>query len=106
MNAHLKIEPTHADISSIQSSAGASRERLVVTLRGLLRASFELRHEGASYARLAHAQGYADGFMRCLIDGGVLSATELLEIVTEVRRGVCGPATAKIELDPAETTAA
>lgn len=106
MNAYLKIEPPRAELPSIHSSAGASRERLVATLRGLLRASFELRHEGASYARLAHAQGYADGFMRCLIDGGIMSATELLDIVTEVRRGVCGPATATVEPEPAGTTAA
>lgn len=105
MNAHLTTEPQPMDLPAIGTSAAPSRERLIHTLRGLLRASFELRHEGASYARLAHTQGYADGFMRCLIDSGMLSSGELLEIVTEVRRGVCGPATSMVQDEAAELSA-
>lgn len=75
------------EVSSLQ------KERMVATLRGLLRDTCLLRNQGAPYAKLAHAQGYADGFMRVMVDGGFIDNHELLEIIRDVRHGVDGPAT-------------
>lgn len=60
--------------------------QLVETLRGLLRDNMDARFAGGAYAKLARAQGYADGFMAALIDAGIFEERELLSIVTEERR--------------------
>ena len=49
--------------------------------------------------KLALAQGYADGYMRMLVDAGICGQAELLALVGEVRRGVDGPAVGRITLD-------
>src|SRR5690606_5563716 len=75
------------------------KPQLLSTLRGLLRDVLRLRREGAAYARLTAAQGYADGYMRALVDGGVSTEQELLELVGEVRRGIDGPAVTAVAVD-------
>ncbi len=75
---------------------------MISTLRGLLQDTFRLRHEGSGYARLSHAQGYADGYMRVLVDSQVVTQSELLTIIAEVRRGVDGPATRILSADSSE----
>lgn len=69
------------------------KDSMIRTLRGLLQDTFRLRHEGAAYAKLTHAQGFADGYMKVLVDSGMVTEPELLEIIAQVRRGVDGPAT-------------
>lgn len=59
--------------------------QLVETLRGMLRDNLEGRFAGGSYAKLARANGYADGFMAALLDAGIFEQRELLQIVTEER---------------------
>lgn len=71
----------------------AEKERMIKTLRGLLRDTCLLRNQGAAYAKLAHCQGYADGYMRVMVDSGIIDNHELLELIRDVRRGVDGPAT-------------
>lgn len=93
MNARL---PTH---NPEMTATPAGRDTMVRTLRTLLRDSMTLRNEGVSYAKLAHAQGYADGYMRLMVDSGVVSSRELLEIVRDVRRGVDGPETRRLTHD-------
>lgn len=95
-------------VPSIDTSLSlpAQKTQLLATLRGLLRDVLRLRREGAAYARLSAAQGYADGFMRALIDGGVCTQAELLTVVAEVRRGVDGPAVTAVVLDSDEAVAA
>jgi len=75
------------------------KPQLLSTLRGLLRDVLRLRREGAADARLTAAQGYADGYMRALVDGGVSTEQELLELVGEVRRGIDGPAVTAVAVD-------
>lgn len=95
-------------VSSIDTSLSLSAQKaqLLNTLRGLLRDVLRLRREGAAYPKLAAAQGYADGFMRALSDGGVCTHSELLALVAEVRRGVDGPAVTAVVLDSDEAVAA
>jgi hypothetical protein len=78
---------------------------LIDQLRALLREAFALRNQGASYARIARAHGYADGFMRMLVESGTIDAQALLKIVADVRREVDGPATAQVELEQAASFA-
>lgn len=87
-------------------SLSAQKTQLLATLRGLLRDVIRLRREGVAYPKLAAAQGYADGFMRALIDGGVCTQQELLTLVAEVRRGIDGPAVAAVVLESDEAVAA
>jgi hypothetical protein len=69
------------------------KARLVRTVKELVGETCRMRNEGVAYAKLAHCQGYADGYMKLLVDSGLLTQSELLEIVIGVRRGVDGPAT-------------
>jgi hypothetical protein len=81
----------------------ASKAEMLETLRALLRDVFRLRSDGVAYARLARANGYADGYMRALLERGIVDKNELLAIVAQERTGVDGPATATVS---AEVTAA
>jgi hypothetical protein len=77
----------------------ASKAEMLETLRALLRDVFRLRSDGVAYARLSRANGYADGYMRALLEQGVVDKNELLAIVAEERTGVDGPATAPVNAE-------
>ena len=62
------------------------REMLRETLKELLQEVLQARFDGAAYAKLARAHGYADGYMRALLDSGLMSQKELLKLVGEERR--------------------
>jgi hypothetical protein len=79
------------------------KANMIRTLRGLLQDTFRLKNEGSGYARLSHAQGYADGYMRVLLDSQMVSQSELLTIVAEARRGVNGPATRVLSSEDSST---
>lgn len=61
-------------------------DELKGTLRGLVRKTIETRFSGANYASLAQARGYADGYMRALLDAELVDQKELLELVNAERR--------------------
>ena len=54
-------------------------------LRSLLQDLFEADCRGARRDRLARAHGYADGYMRALIDVGLVTDQQLLRVVTDER---------------------
>jgi hypothetical protein len=56
------------------------------TVRTLLKEVQRVRFEGTPYAKLARAHGYADGYMRALLDAGFVTRAELLELVGDERR--------------------
>lgn len=74
-----------------------SKREMLHNLRSLLRRALKLRSEGASYAQAARVQGYADGYMRVLLDAGVADQVELLNIVGEEREARDGPAYAVVD---------
>jgi len=78
-----------------------STTELVEQLRSLLKEAFLLRQQGAAYARIQRAHGYADGYMRMLMDSGMMDARSLLALVAEVRREVDGPATREVTRESA-----
>jgi len=61
-------------------------DELKDTLRGMLRDMLQARFEGGRYADLARAHGYADGYMRALLDTGLVDQAELLQLVSRERR--------------------
>ncbi len=63
-----------------------TRDELVETLKELLREVLRARFDGAAYAKLARAHGYADGYMRALLDAGLVEKRELLKVVGAERR--------------------
>ena len=74
---------------------------MLAELKTMLRDVFAARTEGAAYARLARAHGYVDGYMRALMEAGVVTKEELLAIVAREREAAYGPATRGVELDHA-----
>jgi hypothetical protein len=62
------------------------REQLKATVAKLLDEVMKARFDGAAYARLSRAHGYADGYMRALLDAGLIDKRELLALVGETRR--------------------
>ena len=74
-----------------------SKPAMLEHLRSLLNDVFKLRREGAAYARLARQHGYVDGYMRVLLESGIATRTELLEIVAAERVRADGPATGTLE---------
>lgn len=81
--------------------ANDSKNEMLDTLRGLVRDALRLRSEGAVYARLARAGGAVDGYLRALVDSGIASQSELLQLIAEERAKIDGPATGHVrpELD-------
>ncbi len=61
------------------------KTELLDTLRGLLRDVLKARFEGAAYAKLSRAHGYADGYMRALLDAELIDRDSLLKLVGDER---------------------
>jgi len=80
-----------------------SKAEVLRDLETMLRDVLTATDAGRSYARMARAHGYMDGFMRGLLDSGFASKAELLEIVTRERTRAAGPATDQARADLDET---
>jgi hypothetical protein len=78
-----------------------SKAHLLTELRSLLAESFRTRAEGGLHPRVSRAQGMADGYMRALLDGGLCSQKELLQLVSEERARAFGPSTGSASLERA-----
>ena len=82
---------------------GRGHEEVEAILRGMLRDLFEVDRRGARGDKLARVHGYADGYMRALVDLGHATQKELLEIVLdERRRAAQEPLPAKVGLRTAK----
>lgn len=69
-----------------------SKSEVVSELRSMLADVFAAKASGEAYGRLARAHGYVDGFMRALLDMGIVTKAELLEVVNAERERSSGPA--------------
>jgi hypothetical protein len=76
--------------------AHRSKPEMLAQLRALLADVFRLRTQGAAYAKLAYAQGCADGYMRSMMDAGTVNQRELLAFVAQQREMADGPATREV----------
>ncbi len=79
---------------------------LLNELRTMLRDVFIAKEAGHAAHRLARAHGYVDGFMKALLDSGLATKGELLEIVAGERERVSGPALRTLSELEDETVAA
>jgi hypothetical protein len=75
-------------------------------LRRMLNEALTAQAAGGSYSKLAKAQGAVDGYMRALLDSGLATKQELLELVAAERVRINGPATREMLLDTAAEIAA
>jgi hypothetical protein len=82
-----------------------SKLEMLETLRGMVRDALRLRSEGSTYARLARASGLIDGYMRVLLESGMVEARELLEIVAHERAAFDGPALGPVASETGELAA-
>ena len=74
-----------------------NKQKMLDNLRQMLREALHLRERGVAYAKLARAHGYIDGYMRVLLETGIATQPELLNLVSTERASVA-PTTR--ELDP------
>ena len=61
------------------------KDQLMDTIRNLLQDVLKARFEGIHRDKLARAHGYADGYMRALLDAGLVDKKELLCVVGDER---------------------
>ena len=83
-----------------------TKSEVLGDLKQMLRDVFAAKSAGETYARLARAHGYVDGYMRALLDLDVASRAELLQLVAAERERVSGPAMRVIDPSRDETAAA
>jgi hypothetical protein len=69
-----------------------SKAELLKDLQSMLSDVLAAKAAGGSHDRIARAHGYVDGYMRALLDIGITTRTELLDIVAGVREKSNGPA--------------
>jgi hypothetical protein len=62
-----------------------TKAELISELRNMLADVFNAKAAGEAYGRLARAHGYVDGYMRALLEVGLVTKPELLEIVNTER---------------------
>jgi len=74
-----------------------SNDEMIQRVQELVRHVTEARFEGALYAKLSRAHGYADGYMRALLDAGLVDHKTLLNAVSAARRDVVDAADERAE---------
>jgi hypothetical protein len=72
---------------------------LLSQVRTLVADVTRARFEGGAYAKMMRAHGYADGYMRALLDAGLVDRAELLRAVGNGRTDVVS---GELEAAPAE----
>lgn len=80
-----------------------SKAEVMAELRSMLADVFAAKASGEAYERLARAHGYVDGFMRALLDMGIVTKGELLALVNVERERSTG---AKVPQELASTEVA
>ncbi len=78
------------------------KDQMIDVLKGLLRDVLKARFDGAQYAKLSRVHGYADGYMRALIDTGLFDQKELVALVGKERQQFVD----ELDSAPASTAAA
>lgn len=82
-----------------------SKTRLLTDLGDKLVDLFTQQRFGSDGASLARAHGFVDGYMRVLLDSGLVSKSELLALVASRREMVDGPAKTLLTRDPTQAAA-
>lgn len=64
------------------------KSELVERVKSLVADVTRARFEGGAYAKLMRAHGYADGYMRALMDAGLVDRDSLVRAVGEARHAL------------------
>ena len=80
----------------MEDASVRSKNEMLAELKTMLRDVFVARNRGTSHPRMARAHGYVDGYMRGMLETGIVTKKELLQVVAEQRAEVSGPATAEV----------
>jgi hypothetical protein len=75
-----------------------TRAEVLDELRNMVRDIIAQATAGAPQGRIAQARGYADGYMRALLDLEVATQRQLLELVASERTRAFGPALRSVEV--------
>ena len=62
-----------------------SKAEVLGELRTMLSDVFTAKAAGEAYGRIARAHGYVDGYMRALLETGLVEKSELLDMVATER---------------------
>jgi hypothetical protein len=81
-----------------------SKVEVMSELRTMLRDVLAAAAGGTRHGRVARAHGYVDGYMRALLDLGVATRSELIEMVAAERERFSGPAVRVLEPSSADET--
>lgn len=74
-----------------------TKDEVMEELRTMFRNVLAASAVGGSYARLSRARGCVDGYMRALLDLGIATRAELVELVAAERERANGPAVGVVE---------
>jgi hypothetical protein len=69
-----------------------TKPEVLSELQSMLRDVLTAAAAGTTYQRIARAHGYVDGYMRALLDLGVVEHRELVQLVAAERERASGPA--------------
>ncbi|MGH7294009.1 MAG: hypothetical protein ACRELB_03700 [Polyangiaceae bacterium] len=69
-----------------------TKSEVLSELQTMLRDLLAAAAVGGGRARIARAHGYVDGYMRALLDLGIVGQPELLQLVAAERERASGPA--------------
>ena len=73
-------------------STTRTKSEMLTELRTMLHDVLVAREQGQTAAKLGRAHGYVDGYMKALLDSGMATKKELLDVVAGERERVSGPA--------------
>jgi hypothetical protein len=73
------------------------KQEALEELRAMFRNSLAASTVGGSHSRVLRSRGCVDGYMRALLDLGVATRGELLDVITTERERAHGPATSVVE---------
>jgi hypothetical protein len=82
-----------------------NKSEMLNELKRMLNDVLVARNKGATYPRLLRAHGYIDGYMKAMLEAGIVSRPELLTLVAEERSLVNGAAVAEADTSDAEVAA-
>lgn len=63
-----------------------TKTELLSQVRALIADVTRARFDGGAHAKMMRAHGYADGYMRALLNTGLVDQAELLQLVSRERR--------------------
>jgi hypothetical protein len=97
--------PISLRLDASEGSQMDNKSEMLNELKRMLNDVLVARNKGATYPRLLRAHGFIDGYMKAMIETGMVSRSELLALVAEERSLVHGAAVAEVRSPDSEVAA-